>query len=157
MDPKTKFAVRHPTPELAGVYEEVLHGIARNVKMGPFKATSGLTLPYYLNSSTNFMDKTLAPKIIQLFEHEINESFAPTYRDKKVVCIGMEAAGGMLVSQLCASSALTGGLADWADFLYMRKGKKKTGTAQQLEGTKEFNCFAIFDLDEVDALIPKKK
>ena len=23
----------------------VLHGIARNVKMGPFKATSGVTLP----------------------------------------------------------------------------------------------------------------
>jgi orotate phosphoribosyltransferase len=44
----------------------------------------------------------------------------------------------MLVSQLCASSALTGGLADWADFLYMRKDKKKTGTAQQLEGTKEY-------------------
>jgi orotate phosphoribosyltransferase len=49
---------------------------------------------------------------------------------------GMEVAGGILVSQL--ASAADSKLNEWADFCYIRKKVKTSGTCQQLEGPNEF-------------------
>jgi orotate phosphoribosyltransferase len=127
-------------PELAALYKEVQAGVVRNVKTKPggFKATSGVTLAYYLNLSTNFMDPQIAPKIVALMSRmliHLHESIASSPEEKLAV-VGMEVAGGMLVSQLVAS--MNPALLSKFDFVYMRKNKKSTGTAQQLEGLKMF-------------------
>lgn len=49
-----------------------------------------------------------------------------------MACVGMEVAGGVLVSQL--ASAAHSPLHEWMDFVYMRKERKTTGTGQLLEG-----------------------
>lgn len=124
------------------LYQDVLTGIAKNVKIGPFYATSGIVLAYYLNASTNFLDKTVAPKIIRLYEHYLDKCLKPllpadTFEDgKNVMCVGMETAGGMIVSQLCSLDSPV--LNKYMDFVYMRKEKKSTGTCQQLEGPQIF-------------------
>lgn len=122
------------------LYQEVLKGIVRNVKTKPggFLATSGVVLPYYLNLSTNFMDPVNAPRIVELVSKMLlmlHAEVAASPTDK-VAVIGMEVAGGMMVSQLVA--AANPELNAKFDFVYMRKQKKSTGTAQQLEGLKMF-------------------
>ena len=143
-----KQSFRHPDmdalladdPKLAQLYSEVRAGIVRNVKTQPggFKATSGVVLPYYLNLSTNFMDPQVAPKIVALASLMLLK-LHPTIAaspDERVAVVGMEVAGGMLVSQLACT--LNPELNGKFDFCYMRKTKKTTGTAQQLEGLKLF-------------------
>ncbi|KAL9651728.1 hypothetical protein ABK040_009342 [Willaertia magna] len=128
------------------LYSDVLNGIVNNVKMGPFKATSGIELPYYLNASTNFMDKRIAPKIVDLIGNyllHLKESSPslkdlPLTDDQPLLCVGMELAGGMLVSQFAACSILHPKLHENFDFLYIRKSKKTTGTMQQLEGIQKY-------------------
>eukprot|EP01080_Neovahlkampfia_damariscottae_P008191 gene8191-19_t len=119
----------------------VLKGIASNVKMGPFKATSGVILPYYLNATTNFLDKNIAPLVIEIFidylENKIKSTIPEEYfkQGKKALIVGMEVAGGIIVSQLASSKSK---INEWADFCYVRKAQKKSGTCQQLEGPNEF-------------------
>eukprot|EP00993_Chasmostoma_nieuportense_P003376 NODE_4098_length_840_cov_103.096774_g3940_i0.p1 GENE.NODE_4098_length_840_cov_103.096774_g3940_i0~~NODE_4098_length_840_cov_103.096774_g3940_i0.p1 ORF type:complete len:244 (-),score=49.69 NODE_4098_length_840_cov_103.096774_g3940_i0:46-777(-) len=112
------------------LYEEVLKGIAKNVKMGPFTATSGIVLPYYLNASTNFLDKTISPKILQLFAKFLIH-WLPRPKGETYLLCGMEMAGGILAAQLASAQTV---LDEVADYIYIRKDKKTTGTAQQLEG-----------------------
>ena len=143
-----KQSFRHPEmdallaadADLAALYAEVTKGIVRNVKTKPggFVATSGVVLPYYLNLSTNFMDPENAPRIVALMSNMLLRLHASVAAspDEKVAIVGMELAGGMLVSQLVAS--MNPALIAKFDFVYMRKQKKSTGTAQQLEGLKKF-------------------
>lgn len=122
------------------LYERVLAGIVTNVKTkkGGFLATSGVVLPYYLNLSTNFMDPDVAPLLVELFSAVIVKIYDELGLPKgeKVAIVGPEVAGGMLVSQLSASNNPE--LKSRFDFVYMRKNKKSTGTAQQLEAMKEY-------------------
>mmetsp|Transcript_9811 Transcript_9811/g.14470 ORF Transcript_9811/g.14470 Transcript_9811/m.14470 type:complete len:243 (+) Transcript_9811:42-770(+) len=119
-------------------YDEVLKGVARNCKMGPFKATSGIMIPYYLNASTNFLDKTLADKIIKVIQGYIEKVVKPLapkgYYENggKLLNVGMEVAGGMMVSQLAATN--TNEMDKFCNYVYMRKERKSSGTCQQLEG-----------------------
>lgn len=72
---------------------------------GPFKATSGVLLPYYLNATTNFMDRLAAPKIMGILLDLIVNivltpgGFTPT---KPLLIVGMEMAGGAMVAQAAA-------------------------------------------------------
>ncbi|KAG2387220.1 hypothetical protein C9374_001552 [Naegleria lovaniensis] len=140
------------------LYDEVLEGVVRNVKMGPFKATSGIDLPYYLNASTNFMDKKVAPKIVEILGHYLihlqqtlpcfkPENLPDSQKDlskQPLVLVGMELAGGMLVSQFAAVASTlhekqgSKTVYEAYDFLYVRKSRKSTGTCQQLEGEQKF-------------------
>jgi hypothetical protein len=45
MNAKESFVKKELIQQDERLAKEVLEGIARNVKMGPFKATSGVTLP----------------------------------------------------------------------------------------------------------------
>lgn len=137
---KQSFKVPHdPTRVDQQLYDDVLACIASNVKMGPFMATSGVELPYYLNASTNFLDKHAAPKIVQIMAQYIDQYMRPLFEttgDLPFLCVGMEVAGGMLVCQLAsANSELMNSV---MDFTYVRKEKKQTGTKQQLEGPQVF-------------------
>jgi orotate phosphoribosyltransferase len=120
------------------LYQQVLQGIASNVKMGPFTATSGVSLPYYLNSSTNFLDKNVAPKIVELMSQSLEQYIVPSLSNNSepLLCVGMEVAGGMLVCQL--ASANNSYMNSVLDFAYIRKERKSTGTCQQLEGPQRF-------------------
>ncbi len=127
--------------EVQELYAKVLAGIISNVKTqeGGFRATSGVVLPYYLNLSTNFMDHLVAPLIVRLMTALLlrlhGDLAAP---GQKLAVVGMEVAGGMLVSQLAASAIPA--LAERFDFIYMRKTRKTSGTAQQLEAKQEFTA-----------------
>ena len=127
-------------PKGRDVYSACLKGIARNVKTQPggFKATSGVVLPYYLNLSTNFMDPEVASALMWLVSESLLRLHSRIASDanEKIALVGMEVAGGMMVSQLavCASDEVKKRF----DFVYMRKSKKTTGTAQQLEGMTKF-------------------
>jgi orotate phosphoribosyltransferase len=121
-------------------YGVVLRGIASNVKYGPFKATSGVTLEYYLNLATNFLDTLLASKIATMYARELHANFRSLELpagQEKLLCVGMEMAGGILSAQLACQS-VDGRLSEWMDFIYMRKERKATGTAQQLEGPQRY-------------------
>lgn len=128
--------------QLKELRASVLKGIVANVKTQPggFRATSGLVLRYYLNLSTNYMDSAVASLIVRLYSAALLQSILPTLppseNGAKPIIVGMEAAGGMLVAQLAASE--NSALRDHFDFLYMRKNRKTTGTAQQLEGPQRF-------------------
>ncbi|CUG86459.1 Hypothetical protein, putative [Bodo saltans] len=126
---------------LAALYHDVLRGIVSNVKTQPggFVATSGVVLPYYLNLSTNFMDPRVAPKLVSLVVETVLRVVIPGLAlapGERVAIVGMEVAGGMLVSQLAASANPK--LLEVCDFIYMRKSRKATGTAQQLEAMQVF-------------------
>ena len=114
------------------IYDEVLQGLARNVKLGPFTATSGVIVPYYLNASTNFLDTNIAPKIVALFAKFMIAWLPMLCGNEKYIVCGMEAAGGIVASQL--ATAGNSDLNQLADFVYIRKEKKTSGTCQQLEG-----------------------
>lgn len=131
------------TAENVKLYQNVLKGIAGNVKTteGGFKATSGVTLPYYLNLSTNFMDNAVSRPLVKLVTEALLEMHAAMFPDsngteERIPIVGMEVGGGMLVSQL----ACTGDerLDSKFEFVFMRKTRKTTGTAQQLEGKRKF-------------------
>lgn len=127
----------------SNLYGEVKKGIVSNVKSqsGGFKATSGVVLPYYLNLSTNFMDPFVAPKLLKLVSetllHILLPELAPA-EGEKIAIVGMEVAGGMLVAQLAAAG--NDELIKHFDFIYMRKNRKTTGTAQQLEAQQKFTA-----------------
>ena len=113
-------------------HAKVLQGLASNVKMGPFTATSGVVLPYYLNASTNFLDKNIAPNIVTLFAKFMAAWLPELLGDDKYIVCGMEMAGGIIAGQL--ASANNKDLNKLGDFVYIRKEKKTSGTCQQLEG-----------------------
>lgn len=125
------------TPELIQARQDLLADFARNAKRSGATATSGVKLPYVLGLSASFMDPTCSRKIIAVVERGlkyIREKVlvpAPT-ADERILIVGMEVAGGIMVSQLAACSGLE--LAKSFDFVYMRKEKKKSGAGQQLEG-----------------------
>jgi orotate phosphoribosyltransferase len=126
----------------AEMLRDVVAGIAKNVKVKSdgYIATSGVMLPYYLNLATNFMDPALAPKIVKLIAASLlylRQELAPV-EGERIAVIGMEVAGGMIVAQLAASADAE--LRKTFDFVYMRKARKSTGTAQQLEGKTEYTA-----------------
>jgi orotate phosphoribosyltransferase len=143
-----KASKRHPKMDevlaedaaFAANYKEVVAGIVRNVKSQPggFKATSGIVIPYYLNLSTNFMDPTVAPKIVTMVSSMLLKlrSEVTSDPDERIAVVGMEVAGGMMITQIAAMASPE--LQAKFDFVYMRKTRKSTGTAQQLEGLKEY-------------------
>eukprot|EP00446_Apocalathium_sp_SHHI-4_P040418 CAMPEP_0177339016 /NCGR_PEP_ID=MMETSP0368-20130122/25175_1 /TAXON_ID=447022 ORGANISM="Scrippsiella hangoei-like, Strain SHHI-4" /NCGR_SAMPLE_ID=MMETSP0368 /ASSEMBLY_ACC=CAM_ASM_000363 /LENGTH=241 /DNA_ID=CAMNT_0018800069 /DNA_START=58 /DNA_END=783 /DNA_ORIENTATION=+ len=115
-------------------YDNVLKACANNVKMGPFTATSGLVLEYYLNVATNMLDKQVAAPITRMTLDLIRHAFKPPPGEKALV-VGMEMAGGVMVGQCAALCGLTHpDMLEWCDFVYCRKDRKTTGTVQQLEG-----------------------
>ena len=73
--------------------------------IGPFTATSGMILPYYLNATTNLMDRLAAPKITGLLLDVLVEivlgpgGFTPA---DPLLIVGMEMAGGAMVAQAAA-------------------------------------------------------
>ena len=115
-------------------YDDVLDALVRNTKVGPFLSTSGVELPCYLNASTNFIDKHIAPTITRMLLDVLSSRFQGAHtEDKPLLVVGMETAGGIMVAQLAATAALhTPHFVP--NFIYCRKSKKKTGTCQQLEG-----------------------
>lgn len=123
------------------LYQTVLKGIANNVKRneGGFKATSGVTLPYYLNLSTNFMDTNVSRPLVQLVTEgllEMHATMFPNGTEERIPIVGMEVGGGMLVSQIASTGDER--LNSKFEFVFMRKTRKTTGTAQQLEGKQKF-------------------
>jgi len=54
-----------------------------------------------------------------------------------MVCVGMEMAGGVVVGQLAALPH-SHPLHEWADYVYVRKAAKSSGTKQRLEGPNRF-------------------
>lgn len=143
-----KQSFRHPgvekliaeSPELQAIYKDVLNGFVKNVKTKPggFLATSGVVLPYYLNLSTNFMDLSVSPKLVKLIAAVLKMMHAELgcKEGEKVAIVGMEVAGGMVVAQLAAKDDPE--LNKLYDFVYMRKNRKTSGTAQQLEATQAY-------------------
>ena len=115
-------------------YERVLTACADNAKLGPFTATSGLILDYYLNAATNMMDAAAAPMITRMLLDVLSSKFPPT-AGQKLLVVGMEMAGGVMVGQCAATAAITHpSMCEWCEFVYCRKKRKSSGTCQQLEG-----------------------
>lgn len=116
-------------------YELCLRACARNVKMGPFRATSGLVLPYYLNAATSLMDKHVATAFTRMILDVLESWFLGGDPSSPTLVVGVEMAGGVMVGQCAALAALTHAhLLDAFDFVYLRKTRKSSGTMQQLEG-----------------------
>lgn len=135
---KKSFAIG-PKEEILSVskYNKVLKGISGNVKMGPFKATSGVVLPYYINLATNFLDKHIAPYTVEIMLNYLDfvKKDLALGKEEKVLMVGMETLGGIMAAQL--AGVMGSKLFDWMDYVFMRKERKKTGTQQQLEGPSE--------------------
>ena len=115
-------------------YEQLLDACARNVKMGPFKATSGLDLTYLLNAATNLLDHQAAPMATRMTLDVLRCRFMPGAVGEKILVVGGEVGGGIMVGQ-CAALAALGypDICQRCDFAYMRKKRKTSGTLQQLE------------------------
>lgn len=117
-------------------YEKLLGACAKNVKMGPFTATSGLELEYLLNAATNLMDHESAPVATRmaldvLWAHFLNGKIAD---GGKILVVGGEVGGGIMAAQCAAMAAVSHpDVGKRCDFAYMRKKKKTSGTLQQLE------------------------
>jgi len=118
-----------------GDYEAALEALARNVKHGPFVATSGLELPYLLNAATSLLDKSVAMQLTRMTLDVLTSKFKNRLKeDEKLVVVGGEMGGGVMAAQCCAVAPLTHtDLGNWCDFAYMRKNRKNSGTKQQLE------------------------
>ena len=105
------------------------------------------------------MDKRVAPKIVEIMGHYLIhlqqtlpafQNLPEHHRNEPLLLVGMELAGGMLVSQFAAfastlheekakaSSPPPKSVYEAFDFLYVRKSRKTTGTCQQLEGEQKF-------------------
>lgn len=83
------------------------------------------------------MDKHLSPKIIELYALYIEyglKNIIPKdiSQNGDIFVCGMEVAGGIVSSQLAGSNNES--LNKWLDYFYIRKERKTSGTAQQLEG-----------------------
>jgi len=130
-------AILSQDPEAATLHQLVKDAIVRNVKMGPFTTTAGLSLPYLLNASTNLMDKHAAANICALYGKVLPAlaAAAGIAVNEKFIVVGMETAGGMLAAQLAVAAPASLPL---ADYVYMRKQKKESGTGQQLEAVREY-------------------
>jgi hypothetical protein len=112
-------------------YDTILDGIMENVKWGPFRATSGIEIPYYLNVSTNMLDQKVAGKIARLAVDLVETYLRPPSLTaaaaggpggggggasfQKTVIVGPEMAGGALVAQMAALAG-DGVLLPWCDF-----------------------------------------
>lgn len=106
---------------------------ARNVKMGPFTATSGLVLEYLLNAATSLLDKEVAMQLTRMTLDVIGGRFRQP-NDEVILVIGGEMGGGVMSAQCVALSPITHKhLLKWCDFAYMRKKRKESGTLQQIE------------------------
>ena len=93
--------------EAIALKEDVAALCARNIKMPPygephFIATSGQSLSYLINVSTNFLDRRVASRIAELMTLLITKTMKDLGLDKeeRVIMIGPECAGGVLVGQL---------------------------------------------------------
>jgi len=118
-------------------YDTVLHACARNAKHGPFTATSGVILPFYLNAGTNFLDKMVAPTITRVLIDILADMCTKGgfTADNRALVVGMEVAGGIMASQIAAVAAVyRPEVVEKCDFVYCRKKRKTSGTCQQLEG-----------------------
>lgn len=114
-------------------YKDGLEACARNVKMGPFTASSGLVLDYLLNAATSTLDKDVAMQITRMTLDVINNRFKPS-NGEMILVIGGEMGGGVMSSQCVAVAPLTHKhMLQWCDFAYMRKKRKESGTLQQIE------------------------
>ena len=123
--------------ELLTTRNELLADFARNAKISSAVASSGIALPYVLGLSASFMDPVCSRKIVAVIAQALaylrENVVAPgAGAGEKVLVVGMEVAGGIIVSQLAACCGLE--LGKHFEFVYMRKEKKKSGAAQQLEG-----------------------
>ena len=127
----------------SGVYERILSALARNARMGPFVATSGLTLPYLVAAMTSLLDAEVAPLITAALGETLLHGLLPRLDSaapgapfaEPLLCVGMETAGGVLAAQLAAAAAgAAPQLAQRVSFVYLRKTRKASGTHQQLEG-----------------------
>ena len=115
-------------------YECVLDALARNIKMGPFTATSGLVLEYLLNAATSLLDHTVAHVVTRMTLDVLQTRFCPGRGESTVLVVGGEVGGGVMVGQCAAAASLSHpDVAAGFDFAYMRKKKKSSGTLQQLE------------------------
>jgi len=123
-------------------YEKVLDACVKNVKMGPFKATSGVELEYLLNAATSLLDKTVAFKVTRMTLDVLLRHFLRQHQRlvevlanrETVLVIGGEVGGGVMVAQCTALAPVAHkDVVDCCDFAYMRKEKKKSGTLQQME------------------------
>jgi len=126
--------------ELLGVlscpedYNVALEACARNVKQGPFTATSGLVLEYLLNAATSLLDKHVAAQITRMTLDVIAAFFKPPAEGEMLLAIGGEMGGGVMAGQCAAVASITHpSLLSWVDFAYMRKTRKTSGTLQQIE------------------------
>jgi orotate phosphoribosyltransferase len=116
-------------------YEFVRRAIAANVKIGPFIATSGLELPYYLNAATSLLDKHAATPTTRMVLDLIQSRFCAPRAGRKLLVVGIEMAGGVMAGQCTAIVSMTHPqMMEQCDFVYCRKTKKTSGTMQQLEG-----------------------
>jgi orotate phosphoribosyltransferase len=123
-------------------YEKVLDRCVLNVKLGPFTASSGLELEYLLNATTSLLDKTVAFNVTRMTLDVLLHHFLRRHKGLKevvekretVLVIGGEVGGGVMVAQCTALAPVAhSDVANCCDFAYMRKGKKKSGTLQQME------------------------
>ena len=123
-------------------YEKVLAACVRNVKMGPFTASSGLELEYLLNATTSLLDKTVAYNVTRMTLDVLLHHFLRQHKGlqeivenrETVLVIGGEVGGGVMVAQCTALAPVAHkDVLDCCDFAYMRKEKKKSGTLQQVE------------------------
>eukprot|EP00930_Biecheleria_cincta_P025930 TRINITY_DN18377_c0_g1_i2.p1 TRINITY_DN18377_c0_g1~~TRINITY_DN18377_c0_g1_i2.p1 ORF type:complete len:214 (-),score=36.64 TRINITY_DN18377_c0_g1_i2:229-828(-) len=116
-------------------YQAAIDACARNVKMGPFTATSGLVLDYLLNAATSLLDKTVAVALTRMVLDVISTRFRPLVESSEMMLvIGGEMGGGVMAAQCTAVAPLTHqAMLSWCDFAYMRKHKKESGTMQQIE------------------------
>jgi orotate phosphoribosyltransferase len=138
---KQSFAFRDISAVLGGdeallaLRKELLAAFARNAKKSTATATSGIALPYVLGLCTSFMDPLCSAKIMTLLARAImylrDTVVRPAAPTERIAIVGMETAGGMVVTQLVATFGAQ--LAPHFDFVFMRKEKKKSGTGQQLE------------------------
>eukprot|EP00937_MAST-01D_sp_MAST-1D-sp2_P006669 g6669.t1 len=123
-------------------YERALEALAMNARMGPFVATSGLQLPYLVSAMTSLLDADTAPHIATALADTIMRGVVPRLPPARpgrigdrLLCVGMETAGGVLAAQIAAvARASAPALLERATFGYLRKTRKKSGTRQLLEG-----------------------
>ena len=119
-----------------GDLESVLDALAKNVKWGPFTATSGLELEYLLNAATNLLDKSVAHQITRMTLDVLRARFVKRVAagGQPLLLVGGEVGGGVMVAQCAAAAAISHpDVASNCDFAYMRKKRKTSGTLQQLE------------------------
>lgn len=140
------FVVAGPSADeilLSAVHTKVRSYIARNAKIGPWRTTAidpatgqPLSVAYYLNASTNLLDKAIARECTLLMLRLLRgalQTLDLTDCTGPVFVVGPEMAGGVIVGQMASFWIEHEGITP-VDFVYMRKQKKKSGTLQQLEG-----------------------